>query len=557
MVVAEKRNLKMHKKLLLDVIQRQAGTLDKAILEGVMNAVEAKPPKVEVTFEVNDGKALLNIKDQGIGISSLKEVREHFETFGTPHQENEHKTWAQFRMGRGQLFAFGRNLWRTSTFEMEVDVKNKGLNWHLKKNLPQIKGCDVTVELYENPIGTWSCPSIDSLKEKVQNQVEFMKTPIFFNGEQINKDPKDLNWDIEDENAYYSFDVGVGLKIYNLGAYVRSIDAYIAGTSGIIVSKKRLDVNFARNDIKSDCPIYTAIQEIIKQNRKKKTRKSHTRLTAWERQALLTDLRDGTQDYGDLGKVKLIRDVHGKWLSVENILKDKRQWTFAPCGSTAADMLMQRGVALCLDNEVIRNLSYTNNEENFFAWLLKIEIQRKRRNNWLTATEKAWLRRATNKSKMYVPFDSKGSSKTSLKDQFSDTHIIVAEKKLTKVERRILRVLEQMNCWKGRSISIGSSDTSNAWTDGRTYIVIERTFLKNLRLNMLRDICKLFTTLTHELAHDDNTDGTHTHGHEFLENYYHITRASQDNPLIYMPTFYHKMQNSRIEEKKQEIIDNN
>jgi len=32
----------MHPKLLMDVIQRQAGTLEKAILEGTMNGIEAQ-----------------------------------------------------------------------------------------------------------------------------------------------------------------------------------------------------------------------------------------------------------------------------------------------------------------------------------------------------------------------------------------------------------------------------------------------------------------------------------------------------------------------------------
>ena len=115
--VVEKRSLKMHNKLLMDVIKKQSGTIDKSILEGTMNAVEAGATKVDISFIEEDGKALLSIEDDGEGISSIQEVEEHFQTFGTPHKESEHKTWAQFRMGRGQLFSFGINTWRTSTFE--------------------------------------------------------------------------------------------------------------------------------------------------------------------------------------------------------------------------------------------------------------------------------------------------------------------------------------------------------------------------------------------------------------------------------------------------------
>ena len=40
--MSETRRFKPHPQLLLDVIQRQAGTLGKAVLEAVMNAVDAK-----------------------------------------------------------------------------------------------------------------------------------------------------------------------------------------------------------------------------------------------------------------------------------------------------------------------------------------------------------------------------------------------------------------------------------------------------------------------------------------------------------------------------------
>jgi hypothetical protein len=44
-------HFKMHPKLLLDVIQRQAGTLSKAILEGVMNAVDAGATHGAITLD--------------------------------------------------------------------------------------------------------------------------------------------------------------------------------------------------------------------------------------------------------------------------------------------------------------------------------------------------------------------------------------------------------------------------------------------------------------------------------------------------------------------------
>ena len=46
-VTMERRKLKMHPKLLLDVIGRQAGSVHKALLEGTMNAIEAEVRSLE------------------------------------------------------------------------------------------------------------------------------------------------------------------------------------------------------------------------------------------------------------------------------------------------------------------------------------------------------------------------------------------------------------------------------------------------------------------------------------------------------------------------------
>ena len=186
MVKTEKRDLAMHPKLLMDTIKRQAGTLQKANLEGVMNAIEANSAVVSIELSVDSkGKAKLSIGDAGIGIETKEELIHHFETFGTPHDESENTYWKQFRMGRGQMFAFGKNVWRTATFKMIVDIDNNGLTYELQENLPFVKGCQIDIDLYKNPIG-YSHNSIESYKEMITEQVKFMEQIILFNGEQIN-----------------------------------------------------------------------------------------------------------------------------------------------------------------------------------------------------------------------------------------------------------------------------------------------------------------------------------------------------------------------------------
>ena len=62
----QRRHLNMHPKLLLDVIKRQAGTLHKAVLEGIMNGIEAGATRVDIAY-VAKPKPTLRITDNGKG----------------------------------------------------------------------------------------------------------------------------------------------------------------------------------------------------------------------------------------------------------------------------------------------------------------------------------------------------------------------------------------------------------------------------------------------------------------------------------------------------------
>ena len=271
MVKTETRALAMHPKLLMDTIKRQAGTLQKANLEGVMNAIEASSPVVRIELKIDGSNAKLSIGDDGIGIETKQEIEDFFETFGTPHNETENTIWKQFRMGRGQMFAFGKNVWRTATFKMTIDIEKDGLAYELQENLPYFNGCQIDIDLYKNPIG-YSHSSIEAYKESITEQIKFMEGTILFNGEQINTPASECKWDFQDKNAYYLFNIGCDFKIYNLGAFVMKSSPFDIGMMGISVSKKQLKVNFARNDIQHDCVVYNSMKKVIKQNRQNQHR---------------------------------------------------------------------------------------------------------------------------------------------------------------------------------------------------------------------------------------------------------------------------------------------
>jgi hypothetical protein len=547
-VVEEKRRLVAHDKMLIDVIKRQAGTLKKAILEGTMNSVEAGATEIDINFYAersqdskNPSKATLSIYDDGIGIKSRQDLINHFETFGQPHEASENKIYAQFRMGRGQMFAFGKNIWRTSQFEMMVDVDNMELDYLLKENLPFINGCKIDIALYQNPIDNYSIQSVKSLQEQVKEQVGFVKIPVRFNNEIISTNPEKLNWDFEDDFAYYKFNDTSSLKIYNLGVFVMAKSIKEVGVGGIVVSKRQLKVNFARNDIhESDCVVYKEIKKVIESNKIKKANTVYKVLSPNERINFLCNFRDAVYPINEMLSKRFFRTTQDKWFSWNMIVKENRKWCFMPQGDIVADKAMQMGIAICFDISMKDELGYDGKDCDFFDWLFE---------NYLN--EKYFYLGNDIRKELTI---LKSNYCKDLRSQFSEKYSYVPYEKLKKSERVLVDVMNSLRCWSGRSIKIGDSSVSIAWTDGCSYIAFDRSWLSKLSLSSDFDILNILLVGCHELAHDVRTDGSHNHGYEFYEKYYEVTRDhdSRENPLRYVSKFETYMKNAKIDKKRKE-----
>jgi len=140
-----------------------------------------------------------------------------------------------------------------------------------------------------------------------------------------------------------------------------------------------------------------------------------------------------------------------------------------------------------------------------------------------------------------------------LSESFSESYHYIPYGKLKKTEKRIVDVLMGLGCWDGRRIKIGVSDVASAWTDGSSYIALDRDWLKSISVSNVGSCLSMFTTLCHEMAHDNNSAGTHNHGPEFYEKYYDITKKGYwQNPLYHAYKFADTMDKQRIEENRRE-----
>lgn len=501
-----KRAFQMHPKLLVDVIKRQAGSIQKAILEGVMNAIEAGASKVSVSIQPRK----VVIDDDGKGFRSMEEIESFFETFGMPHAASENKVWAQFRMGRGQMFAFGRNVWRTGNFRMVVDIDAVAKDvtagcpsYELQELSENHKGCHIEIDLYI-PLSDYET---NSVKRELETYVAYVKCPVLVNDVVVNRNPEDCSWDKDStEDAFIRLSTSEykPLSIYNLGVFVCDIRQHEIGIGGTVVSKSRLDVNFARNDIIRSDPTWKRIKAAIEKASGLKKVKVKTNLSPAEREAMIRRLMDGDPEV-DPWKLKLIEDTNGKAWSLTEIKKHFPKFTIGRRYDSACDKAMQQGIALCVNEENAELFSPRKPEKMLDA------INKVFQESW---------------RKIQIPF-------VPLKEVVKGidvNHYIITEDKWPMKAHMWARFCTRVIRWatygnKPRKCLIGESAIARAWTDGSTYIVLNHKMLgafkkDDCRVN-LAHVTRVAITLCHEYCHiDEGSNGDHTHDDAFYQRFH-------------------------------------
>jgi hypothetical protein len=495
------RDFKMHPKLLRDVIKRQAGTLDKAIVEGVMNAIEANSTKVEVEID----ECQVRIKDNGQGFPTLNEIEKYFEVFGAPHTEEEDKIWANFRMGRGQMFSFGKNAWRTASFTLHVDIDNKGLNYDIEEHTERYDGCLIVIDLY-NRLPSYEVQYITS---RLHTNLKYAPVPVLVNGKNITKDPKDEDWDAETDEAYMRLDSTNQLTVYNLGIRVCDTYAGIMGAGGVVVSKKQLQVNFARNDIQSTCPVWQKVTEKLNQVIGE-TLGNKKSFTDAEIERVGTLLRTNQYVNPKLLNAPLIMAVTGRKYSLMQIYNAVKRNKYAQIScdkhnSRTGDMVHRSGLAFVISINALNLFGATSVKNLFKIWGENENFRR------YAATLEDYVKDFKDVAGGYS-------------EEFKD----VARSKISKkcaawleVATTFISELYRLNSKTYRKVSCGQSAIALAWTDGVSYIKYDEKFLNDLPMS-LAGYTRLLTVTAHELTHETQDLSSHDHDQEFYENFHDL-----------------------------------
>lgn len=508
-----REDFQIHPKLLLDVIQRQAGTLSKAVLELVMNAVDAKATCCKITVSLDpDGRvSIVEVNDDGCGFQSRESVDKWFKVFGQPHEESEGKVYGTFRLGRGQSFAFGRNLWRTGKFLMDVDVAKNGTKYDLTAGLPSVKGCRIINELYQ-PL---SKTDLHDLRSDLQEWCKWAPIPIYFEDTLISSKPEDATtWQWITDDAYVSLtSAGTGLAVYNLGIHVMTVPSWKYGVSGTVVSRKKVKVNFARNDIQSDCEVWKVVREAINEFAGQKLVKKKV-LNDGERQRVVDRVLTQATSVESILDARLITAVTGRNYSpteLDRVINSGRLITVAEKGSRIGDLVHRQEQAFVLAYDTLSRFR-VNTLQELMCKLASLDI-------------------ITGRPKL-IDFDE-------LTKDYNPSYEIVPEVKWTAKERVwqaiLQKILERAHVFdrakwsttvfdcRNRHIHIGVADHAFAWTDAQNYIAFNRSHLAKTPLDA-DGIGKVVATLLHECCHTTPDTCDHDHDQGFYETYHDASK---------------------------------
>jgi hypothetical protein len=513
--MAETRQFSVSPSIIYSQIYSQAGTLAKGILEYAMNSVDSGSNKIDITIDADGFVAA----DDGAGFNAKKEIEEFFEVLAFDHSGDDTRVFGVYGIGRAQCWSFASTVWRTGTHSMDVDIKNRGLNYILEEGLERVKGCTITGKFYE----PMTPSELAEFNREFSLLAKYAPIDVFVNGAKINTRVDEVEWDIETDDAFIKFKATGGLQVFNRGVLVREYHSSNFGTAGVVVTKKTLTLNNkARNDVlRSKCEVFKRIVKLIdKQSTDKNLKK--VKLTDGERQNLIDKWLHGELGYEDIFDKKLIIDVKGRAWPVKR-LENVIDISVAPeRWDQKAESLHQRKICWIISIKTLEEFGCESIEA--FAQLMFKKTR--------YSAQSTYARIGNLKP---IDFDT-------VKALLSGEYTAVNDKELSQQEYAVLKALRAYNAEichvadgvkeKGynprsqRKISIGVSDVAEGWTDGSVHIYINRQRIRR-GYDGQSGFVSLVLVMLHEYMHDLLSAGSHEHDHEFYERFHDAAMSRQ------------------------------
>ncbi len=546
----QKKEFRLDNHAISMLIQAQAGSLQKAILEAVANALDANSSHVKVDITPNT----VTIIDNGRGFQNEEEIEKFFATFGFDHSTLDRKV-GRFGVGRGQLFHFGKNLWTTNEFTMGVDTKEDMFGYELGKAKKPHQGVKIEIDLY-NPM---SFSQLSTVENELKKLVKFSTIPVLLNGKEIHKDPNNMQWDAETDDAWFKFDDSHEMKVYSQGLFVQALPDRQFGKGGIVVTKlgKALKQNMARNDMLiTDCEIWKRVNETLNQlskNLKKKSKNSTTNMTEGLRHSMgIQAIRaEESESIDILLSSNIFTLTNGKHVKLSQLFSTSYIAAGEP-KDLAADILISRKQAMIISKKTLHRFEVETVEEFKQVLFKAVDLYEKIVNNIpgtpffnniedarfhdkLTDIKGIMSRCIFVEEVSDLPMVA-NTAFTEIRDREADIDerlalALIRRDLMPELTYQVIRHLkpeEDISRWSinsrtMRSIKLATSEAFLACTDGVSKIWIERNFLRNCIQRGPKGFGALAHVLTHELLHDLDSSTGHDHDHQFFQAYHDLT----------------------------------
>ncbi|HFG7030835.1 TPA: ATP-binding protein [Acinetobacter baumannii] len=400
----------LHPSILSKIIREQAGTLDKALAELVMNSVDAGATRVDIQYEYEPlvGIKSITVIDDGSGFHNEDQLN-FFTVFGQPHSEND-SFYGKYRIGRGQVLNFGKVTWRSHNYKMVVDLGDSDKELELESigyNLDYFDekqpGCIVRIDLYNPKSFSFLYYEDEITTERLEKsvfgnfvqQVLFVPIPVCINNIQRNVNFAEIEWSYEDDHAYYLIqspslvkfkDIDqetYSLKIYNRGVFVADMNHKDVDCCGYVVSKNQLQINMARNAIMIGSPYWEDIFREIKRISYDIFHKERSNpATDYERSIIIKKIssdplftvRHTFTQIKHFLELPLFKLQSGKLISTIDIVKKYNRITICPDMSgkertTVSEFLEKENILVidrnCIGGEHIYGWTWCTSEDTF------------------------------------------------------------------------------------------------------------------------------------------------------------------------------------------------
>lgn len=531
------------------IIYSQAGSIGKAIIELLMNSVDAEAKAVRLSM-TKDG---FECRDDGKGFSSREDVLRYFGRFGTPHEEGD-ATYGRFRLGRGQIMAHASTVWESNAWRMTVDTRTMGYSYDLDGLNHAVLGCSISGHWYERLSDT----ELMSAIQEIRDLVRYTPISVELNGRIITRDPRTEKWDAEDEFAWYRAKEDGAVSIYNQGVLVRHDPGHVWGAGGLIVSKKAIALNVSRTEIlRKTCPVWKAIAKQFSALADDiRSRLGEHRKTEASRENSARALLSGDPRIVKIyEKDEVITLLPGKQHVTLQVFLRKCQYShnrrqgdrFAVVEDgfdvPKGEAIARQGIAVVVHPATLSRFG-CDNAHDLVDCIDRIHT------NLREDVEKNGTR-FWGLDSLRVP---KLIAFSTLRDAFIERTSLVTERDaLDKETRRAWTALRTVLHYyaaactggeqyrrrpsvrggKSLQVLLGQSNTAEAWTDGESYIAINDGVVKRLKSDPLKTASYIFSLVEHEVAHQgDSLDCGHDEA--FYQRFHDISIRYAEDRQWYM-----------------------